>query len=167
MGSIKRGEIYYIEIPHATGHEMRKSRPGVIISCNALNKSSTVVAVVMCSSSCERDLPEHVTIRATPVLSTAMCEHIYTVDKSRLGKYMGRCSQMELTAIDIGIMTGLGLSGLASPVGSGGECSTASDADQMQIDLVRAETERDTYKSLYERMLDRMTMEKAGGKRCE
>lgn len=79
---ITRGDIFYIGIPGGTGHEMLKSRPGVVISGDALNKSSTCVTVVMCSASNKRDLPEHIVLRSTPLISTAMCEHIYTVDKS-------------------------------------------------------------------------------------
>lgn len=161
---VKRGEIFYVEIPYATGHEMEKDRPGIIVSCDELNKNSPVVAVVMCSASSKRELPEHITIRSTPVQSTALCEHIYTVDRSRLDKWVGRCSKAEMAAVDIGIMSGLGLgaydlasheeASLEEPQG----CDTG-EANGSILALVRAEAERDTYKGLCESLMGRMSME--------
>lgn len=162
MEDIKRGEIYYVGIPNATGHEMQKDRPGIIVSCNALNRNSPTVAVVMCSASNKHEMPEHVTIRRTPVLCTALCEHIYTVDRSRLGRFLGRCSRAELAAVDIGIMAGLGLGSysLARPEEAAAERGWTCDTGEAERALVRAEAERDTYKALYERLMDRMTMER-------
>lgn len=173
MSDYKRGEIYYIDIPYATGHEMEKDRPGIIVSCDELNRTSPVVAVVMCSASCKHELPEHITIRSTPVQSTALCEHIYTVDKSRISRRVGRCTKAEMAAVDIGLMAGLGLGqyDLARPCIGPGEqaqgCDSTEEKDGVReelgrtmLSLIRAETERDTYKALYEGLLDRMTMER-------
>lgn len=160
MDNIKRGEIYYVNIPSATGHEMQKDRPGIIVSCDELNRSSPTVAVVMCSASYKRDLPEHIAIRETPVLSTAMCEHIYTVDKTRLGRFMGSCSKSEMAAVDIGIMAGLGLGAydLARPV-EDVQCSSVTDnTEEVRTALVRAEEGRSIYKELYDGLLERMMM---------
>ena len=159
--AILRGEIFYIEIPHATEHEMEKARPGIIVSCDELNRTSPVVTVVMCSASCQKEMPEHITIRSTPVQSMALCEHIYTVDKSRLGNYVGRITKSELAAVDIGIMAGLGL-GFGSPT-EDERGASAGDTEGFSMTLVRAETERDTYKRLYDGLLDRMTMERRAG----
>lgn len=162
---ILRGEIYYVAIPYATGHEMEKDRPAIVVSCEELNQTSPCVAVVMCSASPKKELPEHITIRTTPVVSTALCEHIYTVDKSRLGKFVGRCTKREMEQVDLGLLSGLGLAqySLASPqedeeepepVRGDTEDGTASMA------LVIAQTERDTYKRMYESLLARMTMKR-------
>lgn len=159
---VRRGEIYCIEILYSTGHEMERNRPGIVVSCDELNRSSPVVNVVMCSASNNREMPEHITIRATPVKSTALCEHIYTVDKSRLTKWIGCCSKKEMEAVDIGMMAGLGLAkyDLARAL------EDEDEAQPVSVDteaLIIAQTERDTYKGLYERLIDRMTMELMGG----
>ena len=108
---MKRGDIYYIEINDegVTGHEMMKSRPGIIVSRDDHNETAETVQVVYCSASQHRELPEHVGIRSTPRPSTAMCEHIYTVDKSRLGSFVGHLTPQELQRLDIGIMVALGI----------------------------------------------------------
>ena len=110
---MKRGDIYYIEINDegVTGHEMMKSRPGIIVSRDDHNEAAETVQVVYCSASQHRELPEHVCIRSTPRPSTAMCEHIYTVDKSRLGNFVGHLTSQELQRLDIGIMVALDIGG--------------------------------------------------------
>lgn len=164
---IMRGDIYYISIPYSTGHEMMKDRPGIVVSCDEMNQNSTVVTVVMCSST-NREMPEHVTIRSTPEQSMALCEHIYTVDKSRIERFVGRCSKEEMAAVDIGIMLGLGLShgDLARPENPAMEEAKTSNMGENEssvLELVKAKTERDTYKDLCESLLDRMTMERRIG----
>lgn len=136
--AMRRGEIYWVDIPNAIGHELMKDRPAIIVSCDALNDNSPVVQVVYCSASPKKELPEHITIRST---------------------------RREMEQVDLGLLSGLGLAqyGLASPqedeeepepVRGDTEDGTASMA------LVIAQTERDTYKRMYESLLARMTMER-------
>lgn len=49
---MKRGDIYYIEINDegVTGHEMMKSRPGIIVSRDDHNEAAETVQVVYCSA---------------------------------------------------------------------------------------------------------------------
>ena len=121
--AMRRGEIYWVDIPNAIGHELMKDRPAIIVSCDALN------------------------------------------DNSPVGRYVGRCTKREMEQVDLGLLSGLGLAqyGLASPqedeeepepVRGDTEDGTASMA------LVIAQTERDTYKRMYESLLARMTMER-------
>lgn len=149
--AMRRGEIYWVDIPNAIGHELMKDRPAIIVSCDALNDNSPVVQVVYCSASPKKELPEHITIRSTEQISTALCENVYTVDKSRVG----RCTKREMEQVDLGLLSGLGLAqyGLASP-----------QEDEEEPEPVRGDTEdgtasmRDTYKRMYESLLARMTM---------
>ena len=110
---IKRGDIVYVEIPYAVGHEMMKDRPAVVVSNNAMNYTAPVVSVVYLTGSKQADRPFHVEVSSAMGVrhgpSTALCEHIYTVDKSRLGKIMGTCSEEEMDAIDDGILMSLAL----------------------------------------------------------
>lgn len=158
---MKRGDIYYIEINDAgvTGHEMMKSRPGIIVSRDDHNEAAETVQVVYCSASTNRELPEHVCIRTTPRPSTAMCEHIYTVDKSRLGNYVGHLTPQEQQRLDIGIMVALGIEGDAESENLRGGGTPAPTPEQKELERTRCELE--TVRGMYERLLDRM-MEKVG-----
>ena len=43
--AMRRGEIYWVDIPNAIGHELMKDRPAIIVSCDALNDNSPVVYI--------------------------------------------------------------------------------------------------------------------------
>lgn len=163
--AMRRGEIYWVDIPNAIGHELMKDRPAIIVSCDALNDNSPVVQVVYCSVSPKKELPEHITIRSTEQISTALCENVYTVDKSRVGRFVGRCTRREMEQVDLGLLSGLGLAqyGLASPQEDEEELEPVrgdTEGGTASMALVIAQTERDTYKRMYESLLARMMMER-------
>ena len=172
---IKRGNIHYIDIPNAIGHEMMKDRPGVIISCDPMNYTSPVVSVVFLTGSRPAYAPYHVKVSAAASVrhgtSTALCEHIYTVDKSRVGKCMGRCSEEEMAAIDDGILMSLALGDgkYKGPKSQKAQAAAPKEEQREEapvfkpIELAVVERERDIYKSLYEKLLDSMTMERRIG----
>lgn len=107
--AMRRGEIYWVDIPNAIGHELMKDRPAIIVSCDALNDNSPVVQVVYCSG-------------------------------LGLAQYSLASPQEDEEEPE--------------PVRGDTEDGTASMA------LVIAQTERDTYKRMYESLLARMTMER-------
>lgn len=172
---IKRGDIVYVEIQFATGHEMLKNRPAVVVSNDAMNYTGQVVSVVYMSGSQQADRPYHVEVKSTVdarhSTSTVLCEHIYTVDKSRLGKYMGHCSREEMEAIDKGILMTLALGDGRYKLGQAIEghqepeawknaeteeepaCAELAEAEKA---LAAAEAELETYKRLYQEILDRV-----------
>lgn len=163
--AIMRGEIYWVDIPNAIGHELMKDRPAIIVSCDELNGNSPVVQVVYCSASPKKELPEHITIRSTEQISTALCENVYTVDKSRVGRYVGRCTKREMEQVDIALLSGLGLAqyGLARPAEAPEPAEPVREVTEggvAPMALIIAQTERDTYKRMYESLLARMTMDR-------
>lgn len=152
---VRRGDIYYITVPYHTGHETKKDRPGIIVSCNDLNKEDLIAVVVFCSSSCRNEKPEHVAVHTTPKPSTAMCEHIYTIDRSRIGTYLGRASKAEMRAIDVAMMSGLGiadydLASLQEAVRQEVRDERRVEETEAAVELAKAQAERDTYKTMYE-----------------
>lgn len=165
--SIKRGDIYWVEIRTSTGHEMEKDRPGIIVSCDELNDTSPLVSVVYLSTSTRHELPEHVTIRSAEKPSTALCESVYSVDKVRLGKLCGRVSAEELRRIDTALAIGLQLDFTPPKALQGAvrddkkpDVKTVVPADSVLLkaaDAVKMEAELEMYKRLYESLLDRVT----------
>ena len=157
---MKRGDIYFIKIPYATGHEMMKDRPGIIVSRNTSAPQHTV-NVVLCSSSC-RDHPSHVTVRSTQRVSQAMCEHILTVDCSRIGSYIGEATRQEMQAIDIALASTLGLDFGLSPEPRAEpplKDSPAAEPEEKKEDtptrITAVTAELDVYKMLYNDLLTR------------
>jgi len=104
-----RGKIFYIHrTPYSVGSEQHAGRPGIIVSDNAINNGS-VVMVVYLTSQFKKQLPSHASISSTGRNSTALCEQIDTVDRSRIGAYIGTCTDEEFKAIEIAMLYGLGI----------------------------------------------------------
>ena len=168
----KRGEVYFIRIPAGTtvAHEIRYSRPGVIVSTDDLNSDSYTVNVVFLSTAAaeRHDIPadRHPLVTANK-LSAAICEQVSTVDVSRLGARICCLTDEEMESIDSAIQHCLGLSLHA------GE-NACADLREEEAEVVRTrdqfsqfdceesaavdalERELEVYKRLYAELLDRI-----------
>lgn len=113
---MKRGEIYYIERRNCFNNigEAPKARPGVIVSADTLNATSTTVMVVYLTTHPQQSLPTHVCIHATGTPSTVLCERIDYVPIEMLGNYAGTCTEKELAAIERGMLKALGMEQMTS-----------------------------------------------------
>lgn len=149
----KRGEIYYIERYPSTGSEQTAGRPAIIVSNDKNNMFSSVVEVVFLTTQTKNDLPTHVEIRSGSKLSTALCEQVNSISTDRVGDYGGMCTDAEMKMIDTALAISLGID-LATPteVLERPVVTPSVKSD----DFIKAETERDTYKKLYEQLLERL-----------
>lgn len=152
---MKRGEIYYISHHNATGDEIGKARPGVIVSNDALNKTSNVVEVVYLTTQDKKDLPTHVTIEATGRRSTALCEQINAVSVLRVGDYCGTCSEEEMDDINHALRVSLDLARFRVPR-EVKALRVTKEERRLVEELRRVQAERDRYA----RMLDVFLAEK-------
>jgi len=97
-----RGQIYRVNLEPTVGSEQQgDARPCLIFSITPFNNKLKTVGVIPLSSS-PRPLPPLIvsTPSAGKADSTALCHQIRTIDKSRLGKYMGDMSPKDLAAIE-------------------------------------------------------------------
>lgn len=168
---MNRGEVYYIDIPEssAVGHEIRFTRPGVIVSSNDADGRLPILNVVFLSTSALRhhNLPSlrHPRVYAKTE-SVAVCEQVTTVDESRIGTFICQLTDEEMERIDAGLADCLGLSSgeedidlreeeaeitPARPAVGQREPAVPSSADSA---LAR---ELEVYKRLYADLLDRIT----------
>ena len=109
-----RGDIVYVRCDKrkSTGSEWANDRPAIIVSNDMCNEHSPVVEVVFTTTSRRKHLlPTHVIIRSTPVKSVVLCESVYSVDKSRINRIIGRCTAKEMCRINKGLAVSLGLKG--------------------------------------------------------
>lgn len=113
---MKRGEIYYLDIPEGTttGCEIKYDRPAIVVSCDNLLRTGSTATVVPCSSSPRSSVQYgglrcHVPIASTARECHALVEQITTVDKSRLRRCLGETTPDELVAIDTAIASYLSL----------------------------------------------------------
>lgn len=96
--------IYTVNLDPTIGHEIRKTRPCVVISPDEMNASlGTVIVAPMTSTF--KAIPTRIRIAATPENGLAndsyvALDQIKTVDKRRLsGKAMGRLTDAEAEKI--------------------------------------------------------------------
>ncbi len=84
---MKRGDIYFANLDPTVGSEIKKTRPVLIVSNNAANKSSTVISIVPLSSQITRVFPFEVLLKAAETGlskdSKAMAQQIRTLDRLR------------------------------------------------------------------------------------
>ena len=99
-----RGRIYYVHPGKATGSEQDGGRPAIIVSNDLCNEYSKVVEVVFLTTKQKVQFPTHVVIRRR---SIALCEQIESVDKARIGNYMGKVTAKELKELEKAMLVSL------------------------------------------------------------
>lgn len=185
MNNIKRGEIFYISRGGGvsySGSEQHSDRPAVVVSNDKNNENSNVVEVVYMTTQPKTDLPTHVTVRSTGRPSTVLCEQVYSVSTERIGTYIGECSDKEMENIDIALMISLQLDGnmktskkynetikeqqeeidhYRKKIQAMQEALKEKENEKPEItasseETIRLQTERDTYKTMYEQLLNRL-----------
>lgn len=145
---MNRGDIHYIVETPTVGSEQRAGRPAVIVSNNNINERLGTVEVVFLTTRPKADHPTHVTVRATRLSSTALCEQVTTVSVERVGDYVATCSSNELMLIDQGISISLGLATQVAP-------ENPKLVEDLRYRLRTAEQERDMYRMMYDKILDK------------
>lgn len=86
---IRRFDIFLVSLDPTRGHEIRKTRPCVVISPNEMNRYiGTVIIAPMTTAG--REYPSRIPILFRRKQGYVVLDQIRTVDKTRLVKYLGR-----------------------------------------------------------------------------
>ena len=97
---MNRGDIYLVNLDPTIGHEIKKSRPCVLVGATPINQARHTVIVVPLSSKTHVYPPITIPIICQGVQGIAVCDQIRTVDKSRLIKPMGQLSANDLDKLE-------------------------------------------------------------------
>jgi mRNA interferase MazF len=85
---MKQYEIYLIALDPTVGHEIKKTRPCVIISPNEMNDNiGTIIIAPMTTKS--HEYPSRISIKFMKKEGWIMLDQIRCIDKSRLVKKLG------------------------------------------------------------------------------
>ncbi len=79
----KRFAVYWFDPEPAQGSELRKVRPCIVVSPNEMNDTLRTVMIVPLTSSI-KDWPFRVTLSILGQQSSAACDQLRSVDKTRL-----------------------------------------------------------------------------------
>lgn len=99
---VKRGEVYLCDFGEPYGSEQGLTRHAIVMQNDVGNLSSPTTIVIPCTTAQKNFLPTHYSFtfssknvvdydlsRIGSQKNVIMAEHIYTVDKTRLRKYLG------------------------------------------------------------------------------
>jgi len=106
---MNRGDVWWVDFKGTVAGEVRKQRPGVIVSNDIANRNLNRVQIVPLSTKVDRVYPSEalVTVRRKP--HKAMADQIMTASKHRLKNRVGRLSRKDLEAVDRTLRIQLGL----------------------------------------------------------
>ena len=105
---LQQGEIWWVSLDPTQGSEIRKTRPAIVLTADALNRARRTVVVPLSTG----PEPRPPIVVATPSAGrgvVAVCDQIRAVDKSRLTRRAGRVAATDLHAVEHGLRTVLEL----------------------------------------------------------
>lgn len=112
MEQIKRGEIYYANLCPIVGSEQGGVRPVVILQNDKGNLYSRTTIIAAITSELDKpNLPTHVIFKADCMKKESMVllEQIRTIDKSRIGEFIGLVDEHTMKQVDKAILISFGI----------------------------------------------------------
>lgn len=112
---IERGDVFRANLYPTEGSEQDGIRPVVVVSRDAINRSSPVVVIVPFTDAANkpRTYPSHVRFKAgaagLTMDSVAVCEQVRAISTSRLKSLLGKLNRAELASIEAALKIALDL----------------------------------------------------------
>lgn len=113
----QRGDIYFVRLDSSTGSEQNGTRPAVILQNDVGNTHSPTLIVATLTSKTEKKAaqPTHCLVEPEKLEpSIVQAEQIFTIDKSRVLKFVGHLSPENMRRVDDAVKISLAL----NPMGS-------------------------------------------------
>jgi len=114
--TIKRGEIYFVNLNPVQGHEQSGQRPVLVISSDSINQLPLVITVVVGTKgeNIQRDYPTNIRVSATnsglPSETVFLCFQIRSLDSSRFPQLpAGNLQASDMQRIETALRYCLGL----------------------------------------------------------
>ena len=115
IARVHRGEIYLVSFDPTVGHEIKKTRPALVIQNDVGNRYGPLTIVAAITSKLSAVLnPVEVIVQPSranglDLLSAICLDQVRTVDKQRLLRRLGRAETSTIEKVDEAIRISLGL----------------------------------------------------------
>jgi mRNA interferase MazF len=96
----RRGDVYWVALDPVLGSEIRKTRPAVIVSNDAMNRYGHRVVVVPLTSNVEGCYPGEALVQVKGKPARALGDQLRSIDKMRLGRRLDTLTRDEVAAIE-------------------------------------------------------------------
>lgn len=111
---IKRGDIFYANLPSTDGSVQAGVRPVIVIGNDKGNKYSPVVLISPITSRRKKHMPTHVSLKTEMTRglqhdSTILLEQVFTLDKKALGKKITSVNENDMADINNAILISFGV----------------------------------------------------------
>jgi mRNA interferase MazF len=113
--TVHRGDVFQANLNPTKGSEQGGTRPVLVISRDAINRSSPVVVVIPFTDAANktRIYPSHVRIESgtggLTLDSIAICEQVRAITKDRLEKPLGKLTRHDLLSVEAALKITLDL----------------------------------------------------------
>jgi mRNA interferase MazF len=97
--NFKRYDIHWVELDPTRGSELRKTRPAVIVSLDALNRALETVVVCPMTSQLHPDWRTRLQVKLKGKSCDIAADQIRTVSKGRMRKKLGSLSPRDVAAL--------------------------------------------------------------------
>ena len=109
----ERGQIYIADLGSGMGSEQSGIRPVLIVQNNKGNKFSPTITIIPITSAIKKEIPTHVNLpKFTGGLakdSTLVVEQMRTIDKSRIGRFIGKLPETIMSTVNGKILIQMGI----------------------------------------------------------
>ena len=102
---VARGEIWWVSLDPAQGSEIRKTRPGVVLTHDTLNRLRRTVVVVPLSTAAKPHPPITVQVTCQGQPAVAAIDQVRAVAKHRLKSKIEAMTSDDLAAISSALAT--------------------------------------------------------------
>src|SRR5271170_2612114 len=99
----RRGEVWWIDFDTIEGGEIRRMRPAVVVTADALNRARRTVVVVPLATGPQPRPPIVVSTPSAGEGRVAVCDQARAVDKARLTRAAGQLAAPDLKAVEDGL----------------------------------------------------------------
>lgn len=101
--TVRRGDIWWVNLDPTQGCEIRKTRPAVVMTADGLNRARRTVVIVPLSTGPAPRPPIVVAIPSAGPDAVAVCDQLRAVDKRRLTRMSGRVSAADMGGVEDGV----------------------------------------------------------------